>query len=120
MKLPTLDLSLALTRDNPSSHRSSSFVHTQHHLGSLCGSGVWLSPTSSPEPAHWAWWKDAPIPAGGCGGCLGSVGGGCRSGFKIENIHEFVTQQIHFLASLINLFGHVKGSARIFIETYLQ
>ena len=42
MKLPALDLSLALTRDNPSSHRSSSFVHTQHHLGSLCGSGVWL------------------------------------------------------------------------------
>lgn len=63
---------------------------------------------SFPEPAHWAWGKDAPTPAGGYGGCLGSVGGGRRSGFKIENIHEFVTQKIHFLASLINLFGHMK------------
>lgn len=75
---------------------------------------------SFPEPAHWAWGKDAPTPAGGYGGCLGFVGGGCRSGFKTENIHEFVTQKIHFLASLINLFGRMKGSARIFIATYLQ
>ena len=120
MELHALDFSLALTRDNPSNHRGPPFAHTQHQRGYLYLGWLWHSLTSFPKSAHWAWWKDAPTPAGGCGGCLRSFGGGCGTGFKIENIHNFVTQQIHFLASLIYFLGHMKVSTRIFIAVYLQ
>ena len=67
---------------------------------------------SFPEPAHWACWKDAATPAGGYGGCLGSVGGWCRCGFKIENVHEFVTQQIHFFGISHKPFWAYEGKCK--------
>lgn len=92
MELHALDFSLALTRDNPSNHRGLPFAHTQHQRGYFYLSWLWHSLTSFPKSDHRAWWKDASTPAGGCGGCLGSFGGECGTGFKIENIHNFLTQ----------------------------
>ena len=120
MKLPTLDLSLALTRDNPSSHRSSSFVHTQHRLDSLCGSGVWLLRfhfQSQPIGLAGKMLQHLPVDMEAAWGLLEDDVG---VDLKLKMYMSLRPSRFTFLASLINLFGHMKGSARIFTATYLQ